>query len=78
MVIQCKTSRTGNSWTPNANLIDSDRIVGASASSYGAAYAGERTLYFGTDWDGTKFTSHSTSNSSGASGTLRLLLLLQS
>lgn len=69
-VLQCKTTRTGNSWTPNANIIDSSGMIGAAGANYGTAYAGERTMHFGTEWNGTLFKSHSASNSSNASGTL--------
>ena len=76
LVIQRKPNRTGTTWSPNMNLVDAGRSVGAAAASYGAAYAGERTLYFGTDWNGTTFTSHSASNSTGASGTLYGAILI--
>lgn len=76
LVIQRKPDRSGTTWSPNMNLVDTSRPVGAAAASYGAAYAGERTLYFGTDWSGTTFTSHSASNSSGASGTLYGAILI--
>lgn len=70
LVIQNKPNRSGSTWTPNMSLVDSTRPVGASAASYGNAYAGERTMYFGTEWTGEKFISHATTNGSGASGTL--------
>ena len=70
LVIQSKPNRSGSTWTPNMSLVDSTRPVGASAASYGSVYAGERTMYFGTEWTGGKFISHAASNDAGASGTL--------
>ena len=70
LVIQKKPNRSGSEWFPNLNLVDTSRPVGASAASYGAAYAGERTMYFGTEWTGTEFISHARENYSGPSGTL--------
>lgn len=70
LVIQKKPDRSGSEWFPNLNLVDTSRPVGASAASYGAAYAGERTMFFGTEWNGTEFISHARENYSGPSGTL--------
>ena len=76
LVIQTKNNRTGNTWTPDSNIIDSSGMIGAAGAAYGSAYAGERTLYVGTEWNGTSFISHSKSNGTGASGTLYGAILL--